>query len=238
MWFKKNKWKIIIPAAVLAVLAAAFWYGGNSPDSHGWTVETTEEVTAAATATPTPEATAEITAEVTESPTEMPIEAEKPEVTPTLEPETAAEPTISPTTAPTPTATPTPKTATCTISISCATLVGNSALDPDKAELVPPNGVILGETTVELNDGDSVFDVLKRVCREKGIQLEFTTSPVYATAYIEGIGNIYEFDAGELSGWVYSVNGEFPNYGSSNYTLTDGDVIKWCFTCDMGNDVK
>ena len=46
-----------------------------------------------------------------------------------------------------------------------------------------------------------------------------------------------EFDCGALSGWMYKVNGWYPNYGSSRYQLKDGDVVEWRFTCDLGNDV-
>ena len=31
MWWKKNKWKVIVPVLIVAVLAAAFWYGGAGP---------------------------------------------------------------------------------------------------------------------------------------------------------------------------------------------------------------
>lgn len=67
--------------------------------------------------------------------------------------------------------------------------------------------------------------------------MDFVESPVYGSAYIKGINNIYEFDAGELSGWMYSVNGVFPNYGCSIYNLNDGDVIQWMYTCDLGKDL-
>ena len=56
-------------------------------------------------------------------------------------------------------------------------------------------------------------------------------------AYVEGIHNLYEFDCGALSGWMYKVNGWYPNYGSSRYQLKDGDVVEWRFTCDLGNDI-
>jgi hypothetical protein len=36
---------------------------------------------------------------------------------------------------------------------------------------------------------------------------------------------------------MYSVNGWFPNYGSSRYALKDGDEICWVYTCDLGQDV-
>ena len=49
--------------------------------------------------------------------------------------------------------------------------------------------------------------------------------------------NIYEFDVGKLSGWMYAVNGWYPNYGCSQYLLEDGDEICWRYTCDLGADV-
>ena len=62
-------------------------------------------------------------------------------------------------------------------------------------------------------------------------------TPAYKSVYIEGINNLYEFDCGKLSGWMFSVNGEFPNYGSSTYKLQDGDQVSWIYTCDLGADV-
>lgn len=127
---------------------------------------------------------------------------------------------------------------TCTISISCETILDNlDACAPEKRGLVPEDGWILKPTQAEFADGESVFDVLQRVCRENKIHMEFSTSPVYKTAYIEGIANLYEFDCGDTSGWMYSVNGWFPNYGCSAYELESGDVIEWVYTCDLGNDV-
>lgn len=64
-----------------------------------------------------------------------------------------------------------------------------------------------------------------------------TNTPIYNSAYIEGIGNLYEFDCGELSGWMYKVNGWFPNYGCSRYRLKSGDRVEWVYTCDLGRDV-
>ena len=40
---KKHKWQIPLPLLALAVLAAAFWYGGNSPGARGWKPETPSE---------------------------------------------------------------------------------------------------------------------------------------------------------------------------------------------------
>ncbi len=126
----------------------------------------------------------------------------------------------------------------CTISISCATILENMEdLTPEKAKLVPADGWLLPETTLNFSEGESVFDVLLRVCRENKMHMEYSDTPIYNSAYIEGIGNLYEFDCGPQSGWMYHVNGWFPNYGCSRYALQDGDVIYWVFTCDMGDDV-
>ena len=130
------------------------------------------------------------------------------------------------------------KTVSCTISISCAAILDNMELcDPDKIDLVPEDGWILQPIAVSFSEGESVFDVLQRVCKQQKIHMEFEDTPIYNSAYIEGIANLYEFDVGALSGWMYKVNEWFPNYGCSQYTLKDRDVIAWVYTCDLGYDV-
>lgn len=130
------------------------------------------------------------------------------------------------------------KTYTCTFSIECSTILNNlSSLDTDKLELLPTDGVILSPVTVMFYEGESVYDVLQRVCRENNIHLESSWTPVYNSAYVEGINNLYEFDCGELSGWMYSVNGWYPNYGCSRYQLADGERIEFRYTCDLGRDI-
>lgn len=130
------------------------------------------------------------------------------------------------------------KAITVTFSIECSTILNNlHQLDPDKLEMVPSGGTILAKTSVSCYEGESVFDVLQRVCRDNGIHMESSWTPIYNSAYIEGIHNLYEFDCGSLSGWMYRVNGWYPNYGCSRYVLEDGDIVEWRYTCDLGNDV-
>ncbi|MDO4977370.1 MAG: DUF4430 domain-containing protein [Eubacteriales bacterium] len=129
-------------------------------------------------------------------------------------------------------------THTCTISINCSTILKNmDNLTAGKEEFVPSNGWILKATKVEFAEGDSVHDVLQAVCKAYGIHLESSFTPAYNSAYVEGINQLYEFDCGELSGWMFNVNGWFPNYGCSKYTVQDGDAINWVYTCDLGKDV-
>jgi len=126
---------------------------------------------------------------------------------------------------------------TVTLVISVAAILDNMDKLPDgKAELVPDNGVIYNSQAV-FYEGESVFNVLQRETRKNKIHMESVNTPIYNSAYIEGINNIYEFDVGERSGWMYSVNGVFPNFGSSRYTLQDGDVVRWLYTCDRGADI-
>ena len=127
---------------------------------------------------------------------------------------------------------------TCTFSISCETILDNmDQCNNSKKSLVPEDGIIFPAAEVTFSEGESVFDVLQRVCKDNKIHMESTFTPMYNSAYIEGIQNLYEFDVGEQSGWMYSVNGWFPNYGCSRYLLHDGDIVEWHYTCDMGEDV-
>ena len=132
-----------------------------------------------------------------------------------------------------------PKPVTVTLEIRCDTL----SLDMSKLEnpaikdYIPTDGTILAKTTYKGTTDNTVFDVLNTLCRNNDIQLEFSYTPIYESYYIEGINYLYEFDGGNLSGWMYKVNDWFPNYGCSSYFLSDGDVIEWVYTCDLGKDV-
>lgn len=148
------------------------------------------------------------------------------------------EATAAPTSTPEPTATPEPKL-TCTVTIRCDSILNNwDSLDPAKAGYVPSGGWILYQATVEFTEGETVFDVLQRACSTYGIQLEYSWTPMYNSYYVEGINHLYEFDCGSESGWMYKVNGWFPNYGCSSYTLKGNENIVWCYTCKgLGADV-
>lgn len=124
------------------------------------------------------------------------------------------------------------KTLYCTLSISCATILDNmKSLRKQKVNLVPSDGWILKPQKVEFKEGESVFDVLQRVCKENKIHMEASWTPIYNSSYVEGIGNLYEFDCGNQSGWMYKVNDWFPNYGCSRYELKNGDTVEWKYTC-------
>lgn len=130
------------------------------------------------------------------------------------------------------------KELTCTLSIRCDTILNNIGwLDKEKVDIVPKDGVIFAEKAVTFYEGESVFNLLVREMKRNKIHMEFENTPIYNSAYIEGIANLYEFDCGELSGWMYKVNDWFPNYGCSRYQLKAGDKVEWVYTCDLGVDV-
>lgn len=234
MFWKKHKWKVIVPVLIVAALAVAFWYGGDAPGLQGWRVEKP-----AATDAPTP------------APTSAPAAGPQGDAAWStqqgmeFDPETGLDRYLTgavPEGRPVPVepedAKITDEVRHCTISISCATILDNMDwLDPEKAELVPDDGWILKPLEVTFYEGESVFNVLLRTCKQQGIHMEFVNTPMYNSAYIEGIANLYEFDCGQLSGWIYKVNGWSPNYGSSRYALKDGDVIEWQYTCNHGVDI-
>lgn len=126
----------------------------------------------------------------------------------------------------------------CYFSISCATILDNmDDLTKGKETLVPADGMIFSRRKVTFYEGESVFDILQRVTKNNRIHMEFNMSPIYNSAYIEGINNLYEFDCGENSGWMYCVNGWYPNYGVSRYVVQDGDEVELNYTCDLGHDL-
>ncbi len=129
-------------------------------------------------------------------------------------------------------------TLSCSLAVKCNTLLDNmDSIAPEKIHLIPESGLILPEIELKFSNGESAFDVLERELKRRNIHFEFTNNAMYDSAYIEGIGNLYEFDAGNLSGWIYRVNGEVPSVGCSQYKLENGDIIEFLYTCNMGRDL-
>ena len=120
-----------------------------------------------------------------------------------------------------------------TLSVRCTDLLREAdKLDPDKAELVPEDGYILFAEDVTFMEGETLFDVLRREMKQRGIHMSFTGNAA-DSAYIGDIGNLYNGDAGELSGWLYFVNGVVPSYSISLYGLKDGDRAEFAYVTDF-----
>ena len=136
---------------------------------------------------------------------------------------------------------------TCTVTINCTQLRDHpeKLKEPEKQAFVPSNGYIVRNVTVTLSGGETVYDVLREVCRTHtctdncrfcqgdGIQMDSSYSPQFDSYYVEGIHQLYEKDCGGTSGWVYYVNGQFPNVGSSAYPVSPGDRIEWVYSIEQ-----
>ena len=119
---------------------------------------------------------------------------------------------------------------TVTLSIRCDTVAGKG--DPD---FIPKDGCILKPTEFEIEPGDTVYDVLEEATKRFSLHMEKKGTD--GMVYVAAISHLYELQFGEMSGWVYHVNGESPFVGCDNYTLSDGDTIEWMYTLDLGADV-
>ena len=127
---------------------------------------------------------------------------------------------------------------TCTFVIECKTILNNKDKLKKGLEKYIPDDAVIFSGTVGFDNGESVYDILRRICDENSIQMEASYTPAFSSYYIEGINNLYEFDCGQGSGWMYSVNGIFPNYGCSSYKPASNDEIAFRYTCELGNDLK
>lgn len=132
---------------------------------------------------------------------------------------------------------PTPVKKYVTIQIRVDTILKNyDKLDPklQSEKFVPANGTILNTSKFELRDGETAFDILIKATRQNRIHLDYQGGSSF---YIKGINNIYEFSCGELSGWMYNVNGDYAKYAANLYKLKDGDRISFNYTCNLGRDL-
>ena len=72
---------------------------------------------------------------------------------------------------------------------------------------------------LELPKGATAYDALAAT----GLSLEGSSS------YVSAINGLAEKMMGGTSGWTYTVNGTMPMTAASNYTLHDGDTVRWTY---------
>ena len=227
------------------VATTAFQTNGNSQTTPATTVtdissQTLPESEKPKTTVITSVASTSSTAADISKPTEKPIT-----VTSTAKATAKATTTVKSTTKATAKAT-TPKPAdkpikkydnTCTFVIECKTILNNKDKLKKGLEKYIPDDAVIFSGTVGFDSGESVYDILRRICDENSIQMEASYTPAFSSYYVEGINNLYEFDCGQGSGWMYSVNGVFPNYGCSSYKPVNNDEIAFRYTCELGYDL-
>ncbi|MDD4781646.1 MAG: S-layer homology domain-containing protein [Tissierellia bacterium] len=92
-------------------------------------------------------------------------------------------------------------------------------------------GLILNESNIKIKEGENVLNFTLRILNENSISYE------NRNGYISSIDGQGEHDRGEGSGWMFSVNGVYPNVGAGMVTLKGGDTVKWLYTENFGKDI-
>lgn len=114
---------------------------------------------------------------------------------------------------------------TATLSIDCSAVAG-------QADHIPADGMILPPTDFPIYEGDTAFTLLTRAARAHSLHME------HSAGYVSGLGYLYEFAHGDLSGWIYLINGTSASVGADQYQLRDGDRIDWRYTLEMGAEFR
>ena len=112
----------------------------------------------------------------------------------------------------------------CDLAIYCNTVAG-------KKDFIPEDGIILERTTIKIAKGKTAIDQITAAARQYQIQLDIKGG------FVTGINYLYEKDFGDVSGWMYRVNGEYASVSAPEYVLSDGDFVEWLYTTDLGADI-
>ena len=113
-----------------------------------------------------------------------------------------------------------------TMTIECKVLIG------EDSKYIPEDGYILNKGEFIIEDGDSALKILREASSKYNFQLEVKNG-----YYVLGINNLYEKEFGDLSGWMYFINGVSASVGANEYILKDGDIIEWRYTRNIGKDL-
>ncbi len=82
------------------------------------------------------------------------------------------------------------------------------------------------KTKLTLDKGSYVIDAITKALKENGIPY------VIEDNYVSEVNGLGEFDNGELSGWLYTLNGKYPTKGMEEQKLSNGDAIVLHYTDD------
>ncbi|MBS4871804.1 MAG: S-layer homology domain-containing protein [Peptoniphilus sp. oral taxon 375] len=80
---------------------------------------------------------------------------------------------------------------------------------------------------------DTAFSLLQKT----GLTYKYNYHKTYSGVYVSAIEGLAEFDGGPNSGWMYRVNGSFPNHSASLHKIYAGDKVEWLYTRDLGKDL-
>lgn len=129
------------------------------------------------------------------------------------------------------------KKLTCTLMVSCKTILNHlNELDPSMKSFIQTNhadGILYHKQTIEFQDGETVFDVMKRELKSGHLQFDYQDTPAYHSIYIISIGGLGR--TLNQSGWMFRVNTAFPQISCSAVKLHNGDRVEWHYSCEKGD---
>ena len=82
----------------------------------------------------------------------------------------------------------------------------------------------LANETISIKRGSSVLEALKSLLNKNNISF------VENNGYVSAINNIKEFEHGNNSGWMFTVDGNFSEKGSDQTILSDNQSVIWFYT--------
>lgn len=143
---------------------------------------------------------------------------------------TTSSTTTTTTTAPSTTTTATPQAPITSLVGSGSTTNANE--EQVQVQIFGPleeGNKVLKSGTVDIQSGDTAFDVLEKLDSD----ISYTGSG--STVYVSRIGSYTAGKAGVGGGWLYSVNGSFPSYSAGAYKVKNGDLVQWVWTSKSGD---
>lgn len=87
------------------------------------------------------------------------------------------------------------------------------------------------ESNVSMEQGSNVAELIKKVFDNNGVSCVGIDDGYIRSVTYKGT-TLAEFDKGPKSGWMYKVNGEYPNVGINSYKLSEGDNVEFVYVED------
>lgn len=113
----------------------------------------------------------------------------------------------------------------CSFSIDCSAIKELPDIPESIKDVIPEDYSLFSSDSYTIEQNSTILYALSQIAKENNIQIECDNG------YVKSIGNIAEKDCGDMSGWGYTVNGEYPSVGCDEYIIQDGDVITWTYFC-------
>ena len=83
---------------------------------------------------------------------------------------------------------------------------------------------------VKITEEDTALSVIQKAGKDNQIVVSVQSD------YLTSIGGLAAGDQGDMSGWVFRVNGAFGSVGAGDTPVKSGDAVEWLYSLDYGED--